>query len=186
RKMRFLAMLMVFASVGSMLPTVAGAATESESEFSHLIVAPATKPSGGGALQIIDNGNEKTLGDQHRQPIQLRGTSSHGLQWFPEIINNNAFAALSDDWGANVIRLAMYVGESGYAENPSIKDKVIAGIDFAIANDMYVIVDWHVHSPGNPNAAVYSGAMEFFKDISKLYPNHPNIIYELANEPSSN
>lgn len=184
--MRFLALLVVIALVGSMLPTVADAATESESDYSHLIVAPAIKPSAGGALRIIDNGNEKTLGDQHSQPIQLRGMSTHGLQWFPEIINNNAFAALSDDWGANVIRLAMYVGESGYAENPSVKDKVIAGIEYAIANDLYVIVDWHVHSPGNPNAAVYSGALDFFKDISARYPNHPNIIYELANEPSSN
>lgn len=185
-KKRFLAMLMVFALIISMFPTMAGAATESESDYSNLIVAPATKPSVGGVLRIIDNSNEKTLGDQHGQPIQLRGMSTHGLQWFPEIINNNAFAALSNDWGANVIRLAMYVGESGYAENPSVKDKVIAGIDYAIANDLYVIVDWHVHSPGNPNASMYSGAMDFFKGISERYPNHPNIIYELANEPSSN
>ena len=111
--------------------------------------------------------------------------STHGLQWFPEIINQNAFAALANDWSCNVIRLAMYVGEDGYATNPSVKDKVIEGIDLAIANDMYVIVDWHVHQPGDPNAEIYSGAMAFFEEISSLYPNHPNIIYELANEPNS-
>ena len=121
----------------------------------------------------------------HQETIQLCGMSTHGLQWFPEIINQNAFAALANDWSCNVIRLAMYVGEDGYATNPSVKDKVIEGIDLAIANDMYVIVDWHVHQPGDPNAEIYSGAMAFFEEISSLYPNHPNIIYELANEPNS-
>lgn len=144
------------------------------------------KPSEGGALQLAMHNGVKTLSDAQGDPIQLRGMSTHGLQWFPQIINDNAFAAIANDWDANVIRLAMYVGESGYATNPAVKQKVIEGIDFAIANDLYVIVDWHVHDPGDPNAAVYAGALEFFKEISELYPNNKHIIYELANEPSSN
>ncbi|HEY4391339.1 MAG TPA: carbohydrate-binding domain-containing protein, partial [Paenibacillus sp.] len=90
---------------------------------------------------------------------------------------------------ANVIRLAMYVGENGYgtpANKEKIKQSVIQGIEYAIANDLYVIVDWHVHAPGDPRADIYSGAMDFFRDISALYPNNEHIIYELANEPSSN
>ncbi|MDZ7835057.1 MAG: cellulase family glycosylhydrolase [Alkalibacterium sp.] len=54
-------------------------------------------------------------------PIQLRGMSTHGLQWFPQIINNNAFSALANDWEADMIRLAMYIGEDGYATDPSVK-----------------------------------------------------------------
>jgi endoglucanase len=180
---RFLALLMVFALLGSLVPSLASAA---ESDYSHLIVDSAVKPSVGGALQILDHNGVKMLSDAAGNPIQLRGMSTHGLQWFPEIINNNAFAALTKDWGANVIRLAMYIGESGYATDPSVKQKVIDGIDLAIANDMYVIVDWHVHAPGDPNAEVYAGAMDFFREISSLYPNNPHIIYELANEPNSN
>ena len=53
--------------------------------------------------------------------LMAAGMSTHGLQWFPGIINNNAFAALSKDWDANVIRFAMYVTEGGYDSNPSIK-----------------------------------------------------------------
>ena len=155
-----------------------------EEDTSNLIIDTAKKPSEAGALQIIDKDGGKTLADQNGNPIQLRGMSTHGLQWFPEIINDNAFKALANDWDSNMIRLAMYVGETGYATNPAIKDKVIEGIDLAIANDMYVIVDWHVHSPGDPNAEVYSGAFDFFEEIASLYPNNPHLIYELANEPN--
>ncbi len=176
--------MMVIALLGSLFPTAGFAAEE---ELDYLVVSPTVKPSEGGALKIVEKDGQMTLGDQNGNPIQLRGMSTHGLQWFPEIINNNAFAALSNDWGANMIRLAMYVGENGYATSPDvIKQRLINGIDYAIANDMYVIVDWHVHAPGNPNEEVYSGAMDFFDEISSLYPNNPYIIYELVNEPSSN
>ncbi|GFN29774.1 carbohydrate-binding domain-containing protein [Paenibacillus xylaniclasticus] len=185
---------MIAALVAAYLPVVGSAAAADEGPFvdvpasiDPLLKAPGKKPSEAGALRIIEHDGKKTLGDKDGYPIQLRGMSTHGLQWFPEILNNNAFATLANDWSSNVVRLAMYVGEGGYASNPSvIKQRVISGIEYAIANDLYVIVDWHVHAPGNPNASVYSGALDFFKEISELYPNHPNIIYELANEPSSN
>jgi endoglucanase len=146
--------------------------------------AAVKKPSVAGALQLLDKNGVRTLCDAAGEPVQLRGMSTHGLHWFPAIINNNAFSALAGDWESNVIRLAMYIGEDGYATNPGVKQRVIDGIEFAIDNDMYVIVDWHVHQPGDPNASVYSGAMDFFADISARYPNDPHLIYELANEPN--
>ncbi|WP_456276851.1 carbohydrate-binding domain-containing protein [Bacillus sp. AK128] len=181
---RTLSLMIIVGLLASLLPAMAGAV---ESDYQYLLQQPGKKPSEAGALKIIDVDGLKTLGDQNGEPIQLRGMSTHGLQWFPEIINDNAFKALANDWDSNVVRLAMYVGENGYASNPeTIKQRVIDGIELAKANDMYVIVDWHVHAPGDPNAEVYSGAMDFFKEISSLYPNDPNIIYEVANEPSSN
>ncbi|WP_228409494.1 carbohydrate-binding domain-containing protein [Radiobacillus deserti] len=181
---RYLAMMMIVGLITTLFPSSIFAA---ESDYDNLIVDTAKKPSEAGALQIIDHNGMKTLGDQNGNPIQLRGMSTHGLQWFPDILNKNAFSALANDWDANVVRLAMYVGEDGYASNPEvIKQRVIDGIELAIANDMYVIVDWHVHAPGDPTADVYSGAMDFFKEISSLYPNNPHIIYEVANEPNPN
>lgn|GEM_PF-363388 len=176
-----LALLAVFAMLVALLPAAVSAA---EADYSHLLVPAAVKPSAGGALQLLMHDGEKTLSDANGDPIQLRGMSTHGLQWFPGIINDNAFAALAEDWGANLIRLAMYVGEDGYATNPGVKQKVIDGINYAIANDLYVIVDWHVHNPGDPNAPVYAGALDFFQSISELYPNDKHILYELANEPN--
>lgn len=186
-KKKFIALWLIFAMVFAFMPNagLAGAVYAAEAEEQYLLVEPAIKPSKAGALKVMEKNGVMTLCDASGNPIQLRGMSTHGLQWFPEIINSNAFAALSNDWGCNVIRLAMYVGEGGYATNPSVKDKVIEGIKLAIENDMYVIIDWHVLTPGDPNAEVYSGAMDFFDEISSLFPNHPYIIYELANEPNS-
>lgn len=148
--------------------------------------ANVKKPSVAGALQVLDKNGIKTLCDKDGNPIQLRGMGTHGLQWFPEILNDNAFAALSKDWGANVIRLALYVAEGGYARDPGLKQKLIEGIDLAIKNDMYAIVDWHVLTPGDPNDKIYAGAYDFFKEISGKYKNDPHLIYELANEPNTN
>jgi endoglucanase len=105
--------------------------------------------------------------------------STRGLQWFPEILNDNAFNALSNDWGAYVVRVAMYVGENGYATDPTtMKQRFIDIINLAIKNDMYVIVDWHVHMSGDPNASRYLGAVNFFREISPLY-----LIFKLSLMP---
>ncbi|WP_249315870.1 glycoside hydrolase family 5 protein [Bacillus sp. FJAT-49711] len=51
-----------------------------------------------GKLKILKENGIMTLCNENGNPIQLRGMSTHGLQWYPEIINHNAFAALSSDW----------------------------------------------------------------------------------------
>ncbi len=156
----------------------------SEAVLSHLVTAPAVKPSVAGNLSLAKKHCMTTLVDSAGRPIQLRGMSTHGLQWAGGILNDNAFKTLAHDWGSNLIRLALYVGEEGYATKPELLQSVFKGIDLAIANDMYVLVDWHVLSPGDPTADVYKGAMEFFRAVSTRYPNNKHIIYELANEPN--
>jgi endoglucanase len=110
--------------------------------------------------------------------------STMGLQWHGEVVNDKAFAALAKDWKADVVRLALYVGEGGYADHPELKRVVWQGIELAVANGLYVIVDWHVLKPGNPNDPIYSGAQAFFDEISRKYGKHPNILYEIMNEPN--
>lgn len=135
-----------------------------------------------GALHTVGN----QLVDKNNAAIQLRGMSSHGLQWFGQYINANSIKWLRDDWGITVIRGAMYtVGNNdGYIANPSgMTAKVYEMIDAAIANGIYVIVDWHILSDGNPQT-YKSQAKTFFAAVSKKYGNVPNIIYEIANEPN--
>ena len=60
-----------------------------------------------GRLQV--SGTKLT--DESGNIIQLRGVSTHGISWFPDYVNYDAFATLRDDWGANVVRIAMYPEE---------------------------------------------------------------------------
>jgi endoglucanase len=172
------------ASAATAADSSAYSAATSEAANPNVLVGATVKPSAGGALQVKTINCLPGLAGKDGKAIQLRGMSTGGLQWHADSINDNAFKALGGDWGANVVRLAMYVGEGGYASKPELYDQVVKGIDLAIANDMYVIVDWHVLTPGDPNDPVYAGASDFFKKIATKYPNNPNIIYELANEPN--
>ncbi|MBN2576758.1 MAG: glycoside hydrolase family 5 protein [Deltaproteobacteria bacterium] len=145
------------------------------------VVMSATPPAPKyGRLAVIGT----HLCGSDGQPVQLRGMSTMGLQWHGEIVNAKAFAALAKDWKADVVRLALYVGEGGYATHPELKQFVWKGIELAIANGLYVIVDWHVLTPGNPNAPEYAGAPAFFDEVSRKYGKYPNLLYEIMNEPN--
>jgi endoglucanase len=133
-----------------------------------------------GKLQVIGT----HLCDSAGNPVQLRGMSTMGLQWYGAIVNDAAFATLARDWNAEVVRLAMYVGEGGYASHPELKELVWKGVDLAIKHGLYVIVDWHVLTPGNPNDAVYKGAEAFFEEALQRYAGVPNVIWEIMNEPN--
>lgn len=60
---------------------------------------------------------------------------------FPQFVNNKLFKQLSTEWNANLIRLAMY--SKDYVEGDRKKNMEILrkGVEYAIANNMYVIVD---------------------------------------------
>lgn len=92
--------------------------------------------------------------------------------------------ALRDEWDSNVFRIAMYVEEGGYLNNPTgTTSKVEELIDAAIDLDMYVIIDWHILSDGNPQIHK-ADAKAFFDVISNKYKEYPNVIYEICNEPN--
>lgn len=124
--------------------------------------------------------------NEKNEVIQLKGVSSHGLEWFPDCITYSNLEELKKDWKINTFRIAMYTdaGGSGYVVNPEKNiDKVCEIIDYAIKLDMYVIVDWHILSDNNPQIH-QKEAMEFFDFISSKYSKNPNVIYEICNEPN--
>lgn len=132
-----------------------------------------------GWLNISNN----TLVNQHGERFQLKGMSTHGIQWYGDYANETVMRTLRDEWNANLFRVAMYTGEGGYLSNKSLKDKVIQIVDTAIKLDMYVIIDWHILSDGNP-LTNKNEAIQFFKEMSSRYKNSPNVIYEICNEPN--
>ena len=77
----------------------------------------------------------------------------------------------------------MYTEEKGYIYNNNLKEKVKEIIDLCILLDLYVIIDWHILKDGNP-LLYLDESMLFFDEISSLYKNIPNVIYEICNEPN--
>ncbi len=139
--------------------------------------------------RVIYNGFLKVDGTKLKnrfgQEIQLKGVSSHGVQWeYTDIITKENLKYLRDEWDMNVFRIAMYTEEGGYINDKETnKQKVISIIDICIDLDIYVVVDWHNLKDGDPNKNK-EAAREFFEFISEKYKNVPNVIYEICNEPN--
>lgn len=137
--------------------------------------------------QLSVNGTD--IVDESGSKYQLKGVSTHGITWFPDYVNKGAFQSIRDDWGANLIRIAMYTdtGDSnGYCsggDKESIKKMVDTGVAAATELGMYVIVDWHILNDNNPNTHI-DDAKEFFDDVSAKYASNHNVIYEICNEPN--
>lgn len=133
-----------------------------------------------GALSVSGNKivNKKGL------PVSFAGNSLFWSNdgWGGEkYYNANVVSWLRTDWNAGVVRAAMGVEDpGGYLQNKtSNKAKVKRVVDAAIANNMYVLIDWHSH-----NAELYPNeAIEFFTEMAQTYGNNPHVIYEIYNEP---
>lgn len=119
--------------------------------------------------------------------VVLKGVSTHGINWFPQYVNKAAFKTLRDSWGVNCIRLAMYTEEyNGYCSGGNqaeLRKLINNGVKYATELGMYVIIDWHILSDGNP-VKNKKQAMSFFKYMAKKYKNQNNIFYEICNEPN--
>ncbi len=163
--------------------TNAASATGSGSASAGLSAESGTPAAVHGALSV--RGTD--LIDQSGNPFQLKGISTHGLAWFPQYVNEDAFRTLRDRWGANAVRLAMYTGEyGGYltgGDRSALENLIDQGVQAAEHLGMYVIIDWHILSDGNPNQHT-GDAADFFRRMSARYANHPNVLYEICNEPN--
>ena len=127
------------------------------------------------------------LVDMNGDKYQLKGVSTHGIGWFPDYVNEDAFKTLRDSWGANLVRIAMYTDEyNGYCSGGSQDDLealVCKGVEACTDLGMYVIIDWHVLHDLDPNKNIES-AKVFFDRMSKKYADNVNVIYEICNEPN--
>ncbi len=135
-----------------------------------------------GAVQpITTSGNKVLFGGQVGS---ISGNSLYWSIWGPQkYYNANVVKWLKDDWRSDVVRAAMAVddgeGES-YLQNPGLqKARVKAVVDAAIANDMYVIIDWHSHHAHDHT----NESVAFFREMAQTYKNTPNVIFEIFNEP---
>lgn len=129
----------------------------------------------------------RVICDSANNPIQLRGMSTHGLQWYGwnNCLTEASLDALAYDWEADILRISLYVQEGGYESDPiGFTTQVKTLIDEATDRGLYALIDWHQLSPGDPNANL-NNAVTFFTEIANAYKNHTNIIYDVANEPNN-
>lgn len=123
------------------------------------------------------------------EAVRLQGISTLGLAWFPQYVDEATFKTFKDDWGINVIRLAMYTQEDGgycvgdEANKQKLKDLIDKGVNAATDLGLYVIIDWHILSDGNPMTHE-DEAEKFFDEMSKKYASYSNVLYEICNEPN--
>ena len=175
-------------TTGASSATSASSSASSQSEQSAEASGTATAspssacPSVNGKLSVKGT----SLVDESGNPVQLRGVSTHGLAWFPEYVTKDTFAQVKQ-WGANVVRLAMYTAESGGyctgGDRDELLDLIDKGVQYAEELDMYVIIDWHILSDGDPTQ-YQSQAEEFFNEVTAIYANRNNVLYEICNEPN--
>lgn len=135
-------------------------------------------------------------------PLQVKGTQLYageeqvcfnGISYgwhniWPRFYNEESVATLKNDWNVKIVRAAIGSDDIAKSDNPGIHggykeepeyalEHLYKVIDGAIANDMYVIVDFHSHVTYKELAG------EFFSAVATKYKGVPNVIYELYNEP---
>lgn len=119
------------------------------------------------------------LVNEKGEPIVLRGVSYGWHNWWPRFYTQESVKWLADDWKCTVVRAAMGVGPRGsYIDKKDwSKEKISAVVEGAIANGIYVIIDWHSHEIHTEEAK------QFFAEMAEKYGKQPNVIYEIFNEP---
>lgn len=149
----------------------------------ELTVSVAAEPnvvSTHGLLRVSGN----RIVNKNNETLSLAGNSFFwsndnwgGERYYtPEVVQ-----WLKKDWNTTIIRAAMGVEDpGGYLESPNNnKERVKTLIDAAIAEGLYVIIDWHSHYAHlHPNEAIV-----FFQEMATAYGQYDHVIYEIYNEP---
>ena len=140
--------------------------------------------AGEAATAVEEHGQLRVEGnrilDKNGQPVVLRGMSFFWSQWMGRFYNPEVVRTLREDWGCTVVRAAMGVESGGYLTNPAREEeKIKAVVQAAIDQGIYVIIDWHDHRASSHTVE----AQAFFEKMATTFSKHPNVIYELWNEP---
>jgi endoglucanase len=151
------------------------------------LLALLVLPSVISASVVSDHGLLRAEGNRivgaHGNPVAVAGVSHFWSQWDgAPYYTRETVDWLVQDWNVTLARAALGIhhGPLGYQQQPAQEmAKVIAVVDAAIANDIYVLIDWHDHhAEDHPEDAV-----AFFSRMAQRYGDQPHVIYEIYNEP---
>jgi endoglucanase len=136
------------------------------------------------AQPVKQNGKLRVQGTQlvneRGETVVLHGMSFGWHNLWPRFYNKGAVRELVANWKSTVIRASMGIelNDKGYLKSPVESVRLMENvINACIKEGVYVIIDWHDHNIHTEEAKV------FFSAMAKKYAAHPNIIYEIFNEP---
>jgi endoglucanase len=152
---------------------------------------PTDAPTPAGSV-VAMNGTLHTMGSHivgsSGTPVQLKGMSLYWSQYAAgkPFFNAAVIHWLVTDWHISIIRVAIGVtgaNDGDYLSDPAGQLKLLDNVvQAAFADGIYVIIDWHDHEAAQHVAS----AKTFFDTVSARYGDHPNVIYEIWNEPKGN
>ena len=178
RKFNFLFLLFLFSALACQQESHKKADVFTQIEEPAPDIVPSNEPPVERYGQLSVDGN-RIVGEDGK-PVQLRGMSFFWSQWIGKYYTPEVVKWLKDDWRCTVVRAAMAIEHGGYLDHPEVeKQKVMKVVDAAIAEGLYVVIDWHDHKAEEHLAE----AKAFFAEMAQLYGKYPNVIYETYNEP---
>ncbi|XSG77585.1 glycoside hydrolase family 5 protein [Herpetosiphon llansteffanensis] len=153
------------------------------------------------ALHVAGN----QLLDLNNQVVKLRGLAIPDLEYVAKYRDGGIPAAInritttgssSSAFHSRVVRLPVYpepqgLPIDGWLANPDhyFSTYLQPAIQHCISRKVYCIIDWHWVSDyvvaNNPSRTAYiqAATSAFWTRIAQAYPNHPNLLFELFNEP---
>lgn len=161
-----------------------------------VLVGCVTKSGGRNELDSLENSIVRLNG-----ALSIKGTNvvnsrgevvsfaGNSLFWSNDYYRGNQFynkkvvKHLKEDWNADIIRIPMTadpdIHDSYLFDKKTNQTKLETVVDACLDLGLYVIIDWHSHKAEiNEKEAI-----SFFIKMAKKYGKHPNIIYEIYNEP---
>jgi hypothetical protein len=124
--------------------------------------------SGGGVKRFVGNSFFWSNTGWNQEKMY----NAHVVKW------------LKDNRKSTIIRVALGAdGDDSYHEDPERNiAQIETVIDAAIANDMYVVIDFHTQYAENKKAE----AIAFFEQMALKYGSYNHVIYEIYSEPLQN
>ena len=74
-----------------------------EGTFAAAALPPGSPAAVNGQLKVCG----VKLCNKNGKQIQLRGMSTHGIQWYSQCVKTASLDALANDWKADVLRISM-------------------------------------------------------------------------------
>ena len=126
------------------------------------------------------NGNQ--LQTNEGTPITLRGVSLCSLAWHDAL---DLIPQANDTFALNVLRLPVQTVEWNRVGKESyLRDYLDPAVKVCTDNNLYCIIDWHAVEDWTDEKVIQE-LEDFWSVVAPRYTNHPNILYEVFNEPTT-